>query len=149
MSIILWKPAFKNPVAVKPVSYARIFLNPQIHLQNSILTTNLAFVIWIGIGFVELMPQYIGPQLIRIHNSQFSLDSHGKSNALSFKWYVLNWKNPVKFLPSQRYSCWCCFCSPLPIPRKRTGRVRMRKIHTAHVETGCGQCAAAVEKICQ
>jgi len=40
------------------------------------LATNLAFLIWMGIGFVELMPQYMGPKLIPIHNSQFSLDSH-------------------------------------------------------------------------
>ncbi len=33
-------------------------------------------VIWMGIGFVELMPQYMAPQLIPIHNSKFSLDSH-------------------------------------------------------------------------
>jgi hypothetical protein len=76
MPIILWKPTFKKSSWGKPVSYARICLNPQFHLQKSILTTDLAFVIWMGIGFVELIPQYMGPQLIPIHNSQFSLDSH-------------------------------------------------------------------------
>jgi hypothetical protein len=60
-------------VAGKSLGYARICLNPQSHLQKSILTTKPASVIWMGIGFVELMPQYMGPQLMPIHNSYFSV----------------------------------------------------------------------------
>jgi len=49
--------ANKNrPAEGKAVGYALICLNPQFHLQESILTTDPAFVIWMGIGFVELMP---------------------------------------------------------------------------------------------
>jgi len=40
---------------------------------KSILTTDPAFVIWMGIGFVELMPQYVWPQLMPLHNSAFSI----------------------------------------------------------------------------
>jgi len=40
---------------------------------ESILTTEPAFVIWMGIGFVELMPQYMEPQLMPIDNSYFSV----------------------------------------------------------------------------
>jgi len=47
------KPTFKkNPDAAKTVSYARICLNPQLHLKKSILTTRPASVIWVGIGLV-------------------------------------------------------------------------------------------------
>jgi hypothetical protein len=52
----------------KPVSYARIYLNPQFHLKKSLLTIKPASLITLGIGSVYLMPRYVGPEMIPVGN---------------------------------------------------------------------------------
>jgi hypothetical protein len=48
-----------------------IYLNHQLHPQKSILTVGLALGICMINGFVKLMPEYMGPQLMPIENSAF------------------------------------------------------------------------------
>jgi hypothetical protein len=62
---------------VKPaetIDYLTDQLRYFVALEKLSLTTDPAFVSGMRIGFVELMPQYMEPQLMPIHNSHFSLD---------------------------------------------------------------------------
>jgi hypothetical protein len=50
------------------VSRARVCPNQHFHFPKPILTTKLASVIWMTNGSVKLMPQYVAPELMAIHN---------------------------------------------------------------------------------
>jgi len=78
------------------VGYARICLNPQFHLQKSILTTDPAFFIWMAVGFFELMPQYMELQLMPIHNSHFSVIRTEK--AMSYLSVIFHSTHPTQSL---------------------------------------------------
>ena len=68
------------------MGYARICLNGQFQLKKSILTSTPAAVIKLGIGSVELMPQYVGlpcPALARRAKSDLSWSSFSKDGSQS------------------------------------------------------------------
>jgi len=73
----------KIQLRANPPEADRNWLNTQLQLKKSILTTKSTYVDWLGIGAVYLTPQYVGLRLKPIHNSQFSLAAHRKSNVLS------------------------------------------------------------------
>ena len=74
----------KVPVPLSLILIHYCVPNSQFHLQKSQLTIKPPSVIRLCIAFVLMMPQYVELQLVRIHNSRFSLDAHRKSNVLSF-----------------------------------------------------------------
>jgi hypothetical protein len=64
-----------------------LFFPADVLERQRALTTNLALVIWMAVGFVDVMPPYWGPQLILVHYSQFLFLPLQKSS-FSKKWIL-------------------------------------------------------------
>ncbi|MBT8366596.1 MAG: hypothetical protein KJP23_18045, partial [Deltaproteobacteria bacterium] len=80
---VIYSP-LNNPAAGKAVGCSRIWLDAPFHPQNLILTTDPAFVIWINMDFVELMPGYVGlpcPVVARRAKSNLSLRSFSEDGS--------------------------------------------------------------------